>query len=256
MRSSFLARVAFVAALVTPATAHAQIGGLITGVVGGLLGGGPDIVFDPTNFAKNAATAATVVQQLGALRDQYQLQLDNLRKLSNPPQRDIAATLRAIDLLTAASGAISYRSTGLGAVITQTFPGAVYGPSIVADQATQTARTLATLRAAMTATGAVGPATDDGQAALAQMTAAVRQIRTPQQAAELTAVAGIYAAQQATLAAQQQAVQATAQQAYLAWQVQREAQGAAAAAAWQANGAAPRSARPRLTIEQIGSLRP
>src|SRR5258708_12399044 len=100
-----------VLALLGAPAAHAQFG---------LFGSG--IVFDPSNFARNVLHYARRLQQMALQKQQLQQQLTAMRKLANPPWRDIRHTVAQLDGLMADGRALSYRLRNLDQQFQPTFP--------------------------------------------------------------------------------------------------------------------------------------
>lgn len=230
--------------VLAPATARAQLAGLIPGA--------PQVVFDPTAVGKLVTQLTRQAQQLAVARSHLQAQLDNMRKLASPNVRAINTTVAAIDVLTRQGQAISYSLANIDAQFRTTFAGYETYPSLRTVTRTQNERTLATLRGVLNATNASAQQFPVSSATLNAMKGQLRAITSAQQAAELNGSIGILTAEELTLLRQQLAAQASAQAVTLANQVNRDLQGAAAAAAFEAAGAATPLSRPRRSATTLG----
>lgn len=226
----------------SPATASGQLGLL----------GAPQIVYDPTAVGKLVTQLSRQAQQITVAKAHLQAQLDDMRKLANPNLRAINTTLAAIDGLTRQGQAISYSLANIDAQFRTTFPGYATYSSLRTVTRTQNERTLATLRGVLNATNASAQQFPVSSATLSAMKGQLRAITSAQQAAELNGSIGILTAEEITLLRQQLAAQANAQAVTLANQVNRDLQGAAAAAAFELAGAATPASRPRRTATDLG----
>ena len=74
---------------------------------------GSGIVFDPTNFARNVLHYARRLEQMDMQKQQLEQQLNAMRKLPNPPWRDISQTVGQLDALMADGRALSYQLANL-----------------------------------------------------------------------------------------------------------------------------------------------
>src|SRR5467141_1597766 len=122
---------ALLGCLLTPTKARAQFG---------LIGGG--IVFDPSNFARNVLHYARRLQQMALQKQQLQQQLAAMRKLPNPPWRDIRQTVAQLDGLMADGRALSYRLRNLDQQFQATFPVNRTFHNWPSERRTQAARTV------------------------------------------------------------------------------------------------------------------
>lgn len=208
-------------------------------------GFGPVAVFDATAVARLAS-------QLAVARDQLLTFRQNMAKLARYDVRDIRATLAQIDAITRQGEAISYSLADLEQVVNATFPGGPPGATIAFDMRVQEARTLATVRAAIAASRITAEQFATEATRLEAIKAQLRGIRSAQQAAELSGVVGIHTAEELTLLRQQLAAQGNAQTVYVAYHANRAAQAGAAAASFDAAGARPPAARPRVDVHALG----
>lgn len=247
VRRVVVAAIAALAGLAVPEGARAQLA--IPGLPGipGLGGlAGPMPVVDNTAVARLVAQLTTANQQLGVVRN-------NARKLGTYNLRDVNAALAHVELLTRQGEALSYALANVDADFRGTFPGQVTSPTLVADWRVQRTRTLATLRGALNATGASAREVAVGVARLEAMKRQLRGLprENAQAAAEFNGAVGIHTAEEITLLRQQLAAQGAAQTVYLAGQINREAQAAAAVEDFLRRGAALPARRPavRLRVE-------
>lgn len=216
-------------------TARAQFG----------IGLGPMPVVDATAIARLAS-------QLAIARDQLSTFRSNMEKLGRYDVRDVRATLSQIDIITQQGEAISYSLANLERVVNETFPGGRPGVTIAADMRRQDDRTLATIRAAIAASRITAEQFATEAAKLESIKGQLRGIRSAQQAAELSGLAGVHTAEEVTLLRQQLAAQGNAQTVYLAYQANRAAQANAATAAFDSAGARRPSARLRTDVRALG----
>ncbi len=200
----------------------------------------------------DAGAIAKLVTQVSVANDQLSTFRRNMEKLSRYEVRDVRATLSQVDVLMRQGEAISYSLADLERVVTETFPGGPPGASAAADMRRQDARTLATVHAALAASRATAAQFATEAAKLEAIKGQLRGIRSAQQAAELSGVVGVHAAEELTLLRQQLAAQGNAQSVYLAHQANRAAQAGAAGALFDAAGARPPVARPRVDVHGLG----
>lgn len=222
------------------ATLRAQFGipGL-GGLVGGLLGKGPQVVVDPTAVAKLVTQLQQQLQQIQVARSQLQLNVDNMRKLGSPPWRRINATMAQVDQLAQQGQALAYTLRNVDAQFGQTFPGWQVSPTMSADMRAQSERALATLRAALNAVNATAQQFPVATANLELMKSRMGSVTSAQQAAELNGAIGIQGAEELALLRQQLAAQQSAQLVTAAHQINHDLQGAA----WQQAYMAPAQIR-------------
>lgn len=219
------------AAFLAPAAARAQFG----------LPGVPQVVYDPSNFAKNAAQLAEQLNALALQRQQLAQQLRAMRKLTNPPTRSIAATMGQLAEVMAASQAITYALAGADARFATTFPVSRVITDWPAEQRTQAERTVATMRSALAAAGAQAETFGPGMQRVAEMKAALAGAPGHQAALELIGAASIYGAEEMMLLRQALAAQLNVQ---------------AVTTAQQVNGEAQRDASTRALLQQMGAPKP
>jgi P-type conjugative transfer protein TrbJ len=191
------------------------------------------------------------IKQVTMQTQQLNAQLDNMKKLGNYNGRQIAVTLQQIDALTQQGVALWYSLGAINEEFKRTFPGWQVSTTFAPELRVQQERTLATLQSAITAANVTAQQLPVSNARLAAMKAQFGSITSAQQALELNGSVAIHAAEEITLLRQQLAAQATGEAIVLANQVNRETQGAAVNAAFDASGRNAAPARPRRAIDQI-----
>ena len=134
--SGGLRRAAFVALALMVVTQRAQ----------SQLGSG--IVFDPTNFARNVLHYARRLEQMDLQRQQLEQQVAAMRKLPNPPWRDISQTVAQINALMADGRALSYQLSNLDQQFRATFPVDRSFADWPTERRVQAERTVATMASA------------------------------------------------------------------------------------------------------------
>ena len=191
-------------------------------------------VFDGSNLTRHVMNYRQLLQQVAMQRDQLRYQLDNMRKLPRPDWRAIDATLTNIDALTRRGQALSYSLAAITAEFDRTFPGASLTPVLTATMAgdiqRQNERVLATIRATLEAANVSARQFPVSTSKLDAMKRQVGSITSVQQAGELNGAIGIHAAEELTLLRQQLAAASNAQSVFMAHQMNRDLQAAAAAA--------------------------
>ena len=191
------------------------------------------------------------VQQVTMQTQQLKAQLDNMKKLGTYNGRQIAATLQQIDALTQQGAALWYSLGAINEEFKRTFPGWQVSNTFGPELRVQQERTLATLQSAINAASVTAQQLPISNAQLGAMKAQLGSITSAQQALELNGSVAIHAAEEITLLRQQLAAQATGEVIALANQVNRETQGAAVNAAFDASGRNPAPPRARRAIDQI-----
>lgn len=209
-------------------------------------------VIDAAAIARLTTQIRQQIQQLQTARNQLQLQIANMRKLGNPGWRTIAATLSQIDALTQQGIAIWYSLQTVDVEFQKTFPGWQLSSTMPADMRRQQERTLATLRSAVNAANITAQQLAVANARLTGMKGLVGSITSAQQAAELTGSIGIHTAEEITLLRQQLAAQGNAEAIFLANQVNRETQAAAAADSFRTAGANTPIRTKNMTVAAVG----
>ena len=201
--------------LAAPA-AHAQFG---------LLGSG--IVFDPSNFARNVLHYARRLEQIAMQKQQLQQQLVAMRKLPNPPWRDIRQTMAQIDGLMADGRAIGYRLQNLNQQFQATFPVDRVFRDWPTERRAQAERTVATMGAVLAGAHAQAQVFNDGLGRLTDMKGRVATVQGQEGALELQNTATVFTAEELMLLRQALMAQSSMQAVYYANRVNTEAQQAA-----------------------------
>ncbi|HEV8364821.1 MAG TPA: hypothetical protein VGQ52_15000 [Gemmatimonadaceae bacterium] len=210
VRAAFLMAVA----LLAPATVHAQFG----------FGG---IVLDPSNLARNVLHYARRLEQIAMQKQQLQQQLNSMRKLPNPPWRDIRQTVARLDGLMADGRALSYRLENLDQQFQATFPVGRTFRDWPTERRAQAERTVATMGAVLAAARAQAQVFNDGLDRITQMKGRVATVQGHEAALELQSTASVFTAEELMLLRQALMAQASMQAVYYANRVNTEAQQAA-----------------------------
>ena len=210
VRAAFLMAVA----LLAPATVHAQFG----------LGG---IVLDPSNLARNVLHYARRLEQIAMQKQQLQQQLVAMRKLPNPPWRDIRQTMAQIDGLMADGRAIGYRLQNLNQQFQATFPVDRVFRDWPTERRAQAERTVATMGAVLAGARAQAQAFNDGLGRLTDMKGRVATVQGQEGALELQNTATVFTAEELMMLRQALMAQSSMQAVYYANRVNTEAQQAA-----------------------------
>jgi P-type conjugative transfer protein TrbJ len=208
-------------------------------------------VVDAGAIAKLATQVSKQVEAITVARNQLRTQVDNMRKLANPPLRSIAAAQANIDVLTRQHAALSYALRDLDAQFSATFGGWRTHANLRTTTRQQNERTLATVRGVLNAANASAQQLAVSSATFNAMKARMAGITSAQQAAELNGAVGIATAEEIALLRQQLAMQANLLGVMVANQVNRDLQGAAATAAFEAAGARPPVRRVRRGPEAM-----
>jgi P-type conjugative transfer protein TrbJ len=201
-------------ALLAPATVHAQFG----------FGG---IVLDPSNLARNVLHYARRLEQIAMQKQQLQQQLNSMRKLPNPPWRDIRQTVARLDGLMADGRALSYRLQNLDQQFQATFPVGRTFRDWPTERRAQAERTVATMGAVLAAARAQAQVFNDGLDRITQMKGRVATVQGHEAALELQNTASVFTAEELMLLRQALMAQASMQAVYYANRVNTEAQQAA-----------------------------
>jgi len=181
-------------------------------------------VFDPTNFARNVLHYARRLEQMDLQRQQLEQQLAAMRKLPNPPWRDISQTVAQINALMADGRALSYQLANLDQQFRTTFP---VGRSFVdwpTERRAQAERTVATMGAVLAGARAQAQAFNDGLGRVAQIKAQVGSIQGHEAALELQNSATVLTAEELILLRQALIAQSSMQAVYYSDRVNAEAQ--------------------------------
>ncbi|HVH09164.1 MAG TPA: hypothetical protein VM736_05150 [Gemmatimonadales bacterium] len=191
----------------------------------GLLGSG--IVFDPSNFARNVLHYARRLEQLNLQRQQFQQQVAAMRKLRSPTWREIRATLTQMDAAMRAGPALAYGAPRIDQDFQRTFPGTTAFHNYPAEAASQTSRTLATLRGALNAASRAAAQLPGSVARLDLIKRQLANIQGHEEALELNGTIGMYSAEELVLLRAAVAALTNVQAVYYADQVNTQAQEAA-----------------------------
>jgi P-type conjugative transfer protein TrbJ len=209
-------------------------------------------VIDAAAVAKLVSQIQKQVQQITITKQQLQIMIQNMKKLSGPQWRAIAGTLNQVDALTQQGVALWYSLASIDAQFQQTFPGWKLTGTMPNDLRVQQERTLATLRSAVDMANVTSQQLAVANARLTAMKGQLGGLNSAQAAAELTGVIGIHTAEEITLLRQQLAAQGNAQAVFLAHQVNRDTQGAAAADAFRTAGATTPVRPKNMTVAAVG----
>jgi type IV secretion system protein TrbJ len=200
--------------LIAAPSAHAQFG----------LGG---IVLDPSNLARNVLHYARRLEQIAMQKQQLQQQLVAMRKLPNPPWRDIRQTMAQIDGLMADGRAIGYRLQDLNQQFQATFPVDRVFRDWPTERRAQAERTVATMGAVLAGARAQAQAFNDGLGRLTDMKGRVATVQGQEGALELQNTATVFTAEELMMLRQALMAQSSMQAVYYANRVNTEAQQAA-----------------------------
>ncbi|HWG33399.1 MAG TPA: hypothetical protein VN650_04465 [Gemmatimonadaceae bacterium] len=189
------------------------------------LGGG--IVFDPSNFARNVLHYARRLEQMDLQRQQLEQQLVAMRKLPNPPMRDISQTVGQLNALMADGRALSYQLANLDQQFHATFPVDQSYRDWPTDRRAQAQRTVATMSAVLAGARAQAQVFNEGLGRIAQIKSQVGSIQGHEAALELQNTATVFSAEELMLLRQALMAQTSMQAVYYADRVNSEAQQAA-----------------------------
>jgi type IV secretion system protein TrbJ len=208
-----LALLMALATVLTATSAHAQLGG--------------GIVFDPSNFARNVLHYARRLEQMDLQRQQLEQQLVAMRKLPNPPMRDISQTVGQLNALMADGRALSYQLANLDQQFRATFPVDQSYRDWPADRRAQAQRTVATMSAVLAGARAQAQVFNEGLGRIAQIKSQVGSVQGHEAALELQNTATVFSAEELMLLRQALMAQTSMQAVYYADRVNSEAQQAA-----------------------------
>lgn len=188
---------------------------------------GSGIVFDPTNFARNVLHYARRLEQMDMQKQQLEQQLNAMRKLPNPPWRDISQTVGQLNALMADGRALSYQLANLDQQFRATFPVDQSFSDWPSERRAQAQRTVATMGAVLAGARAQAQVFNDGLGRIAQMKSEVNTIQGHEAALELQNTATVFTAEELMLLRQALMAQTSMQAVYYADRVNTEAQQAA-----------------------------
>ena len=201
-------------ALLAAPSAHAQFG----------FGG---IVLDPSNLARNVLHYARRLEQIAMQKQQLQQQLVAMRKLPNPPWRDIRQTVARLDGLMADGRALAYRLQNLEQQFQATFPVGRAFRDWPSERRAQAERTVATMGTVLAGARAQAQVFNDGLGRITDMKARVAAVQGQEAALELQNTATVFTAEELMLLRQALMAQSSMQAVYYANRVNAEAQEAA-----------------------------
>lgn len=188
---------------------------------------GSGIVFDPSNFARNVLHYKRRLEQMQLQKQQLQQQLISMRKLANPPWRDISRTLSQLNALAADARAMSYQLANLDQQFRTTFPVDRAFQDWPTERRAQARRTVATMASALSSTRAQAQVFNEGLGRMAQIKSQARSVQGQQAALELQNTATVFGAEELMLLRQALMAQTSMQAVYYADRVNAEAQQAA-----------------------------
>jgi P-type conjugative transfer protein TrbJ len=185
---------------------------------------GSGIVFDPTNFARNVLHYARRLEQMDLQRQQLEQQVAAMRKLPNPPWRDISQTVAQINALMADGRALSYQLSNLDQQFRATFPVDRSFADWPTERRAQAQRTMATMGATLASARAQAQVFNDGLGRVAQIKAQVGSIQGHEAALELQNSATVLTTEELMLLRQALITQTSMQAVYYSDRVNAEAQ--------------------------------
>jgi P-type conjugative transfer protein TrbJ len=184
--------------------------------------GMPQVVYDPSNLARNAVTAA---QSVLMVKQQIEHFTQQFRRLQNPTWRDIDGYVRQMEYLLQQGEALGYSVAQLDQEFRRTFPGYQATASsldLTEAQRVQAQRTLGTMRAALHVLSAHSQQFRVGRTRLDQIKAQMAGIQGTQEALELQATLDAFVAEEIGLLRQTIATQTNLQAIYNAYQVSQQ----------------------------------
>lgn len=181
-------------------------------------------VFDPTNFARNVLHYARRLEQMDLQRRQLEQQITAMRKLPNPPWRDISQTVAQINALMADGRALSYQLANLDQQFRVTFPVDKSFADWPTERRAQAQRTVATMGAVLAGARAQAQVFTDGLGRVAQIKAQVGTIQGHEAALELQNSATVLTAEELMLLRQALIAQTSMQAVYYSDRINAEAQ--------------------------------
>jgi P-type conjugative transfer protein TrbJ len=187
-----------------------------------LLGSG--IVFDPSNFARNVLHYTRRLEQMDLQRQQLQQQLNAMRKLSNPPWRDISQTVAQLNALMSDGKALSYQIANLDQAFRQAFPVTQSFADWPTERRNQAQRTVATMANVLSGARAQAQLFNDGLRRIDQMKSQVSTVQGHEAALELQSSATVFNGEELMMLRQALVSQTSMQAVYYADQVNKESQ--------------------------------
>ncbi len=186
--------------------------------------------------------------------DSIKRQIQALKKLENPNWREVASLLYVLDRLMEQGQALAYSLADIDAQFRTTFPGWAEYANPVAERRRQVERALDTMRAGLGSVNRSSRLIVD-QYTLGDIKKTMAGVKGHQEALELLATIGTFAAEEQILTRQALAVQNNLDAVYYAYRLNQEAQGAATAQATiQKSLAASRAVRsPGFRFSEVGA---
>jgi len=208
-------------------------------------------VFDPSNFARNVLHYARRLEQMDLQRQQLEQQIAAMRKLPNPPWRDITQTVAQLNALMADGRALSYQLANLDEQFRATFPVDQSFRDWPAERRAQAQRTVATMGAVLSGARAQAQVFNDGLGRIAQIKSQVGTVQGHEAALELQNSATVFTAEELMLLRQALMAQTSMQAVYYADRVNTESQQAATIDA-RLNGLSVPARRGRAISLRVG----
>ncbi|MEP6495564.1 MAG: hypothetical protein ABJF01_22955 [bacterium] len=188
------------------------------------LPGLPQVVIDPSAIGKLVSQLNQQLQQIQMQRNQLQQQVLSMRKLANPPLRQISGAMSQLDQLMRDGQSLAYQVRNLQSEFNATFPVTRAIIDWPTEERAQAQRTIATLRASLNAASVQASSFTTGLDRIAQMKSAVGAVQGHEAALELQNSASIFTAEELVLLRQALMSQANAQAVYYAHQINQTAQ--------------------------------
>jgi P-type conjugative transfer protein TrbJ len=205
-------------------------------------------VFDPTNYAENVLHYAKAIEQLRAAQAQITNQVQALKKLASPSWRVVSGTVHAVDAAMANRAGVGYAVSDPGTSLLATFPGVRATRSYIADERTQSARTLSTLASGLDAAHSDGATIAPAARQIDEFKRQTAGVEGHEQALELEGSVDVFNAQELVLLRQALAAQSAVQAVYYARTVNVQAQAEENAVAVAAAMASPAVRRPPFSL--------
>lgn len=194
---------------------------------------GQAIVNDPPHTLQTIihyiARAYEIYQKAQQIRHQIesiQKQVQALKKLENPNWREVASLLFVLDSLIGQGQALAYSLADIDTQFQSTFPGWVARTDWKSEHRRQIERTLETMRRGLNSVNRASRLITD-QYTLGDIKQTMTRIQGHQEALELLATIGTFAAEEQILTRQALAVQTNLSSVYYGYRLNEEAQAAA-----------------------------
>lgn len=205
-------------------------------------------VFDPTNYEENVLHYAKAIEQVRAAQDQITNQVQALKKLAAPSWRSVSSTVGVVDDAMGSRSGIGYATGNPGTALMTTFPGVRATRTYVADERTQSARTLSTLASGLDAAHAQGTTIAPAVGQIDEFKRQTAAVEGHEQALELDGSVEVFNAQELVLLRQALAAQSAMQAVYYAHAVNAQAQAEENAVAVAAAMTVPAARRPPFSL--------